>query len=378
MRSRHLEFLQNNKMHNKKTDPSVTVVRRPFALAAALIFLLALLTANCGSSSTPPPPEKPPQPLKETRATFSAVGDIMLSRGVARTIDNARDPLVVFSGMKDLFNSTDFNFANLESPVSGNDNRVGRGLVFNARRADIEGLVKYKFKVVNLANNHALDQGLNGLNYTQQFLTEKGIEYLGVGPNKADAWKPKYLTANGIKIGFIGVSYASINDNGASTNDYVARIEEVDHLRASIKQAKSESDYVLVTMHAGTEYVRNPNKPQIDFARAAVDAGADIVIGAHPHWIQTFENYKGKYIFYSLGNFIFDQMPQDRREGLALHITLLKSEGGGREKPETRGEKIELIPVIIERMGVPRRANEVEAKNIMRKFGATEAILKGL
>jgi poly-gamma-glutamate capsule biosynthesis protein CapA/YwtB (metallophosphatase superfamily) len=283
---------------------------------------------------------------------------------------------VPFSALKDLFNSTDFNFANLESPVSGNDNRVGRGLVFNARRADTEGLVKYNFKVVNLANNHAMDQGLSGLNYTQQFLAEKGIEYLGVGPNKADAWKPKYLTVKGIKIGFIGVSYASLNDNGASTNDYVARIEEVDRLRASIKQAKSESDYVLVTMHAGTEYVRNPNQAQIDFARAAVDAGADIVIGAHPHWIQTFEKYKDKYIFYSLGNFIFDQMPPDRREGLVLNITLLKSEGGGREKPETRGEKIELIPVMIERMGVPRRANEAEARAIMKKFGATEAILK--
>jgi len=350
-------------------------MRRQFALAV-LIFLLGLLSAGCGSSTTPPPPEKPLQPLTESRATFLAVGDIMLSRGVARTIDAARDPLVPFSGLKDLFNSTDFNFANLESPVSGNDNRVGRGLVFNARRADVEGLVKYNFKVVNLANNHALDQGLNGLNYTQQFLTEKGIEHLGVGPNKADAWKPKYLTIKGIKIGFIGVSYASINDNGASTNDYVARIEEVDRLRASIKQAKSESDYVLVTMHAGTEYVRNPNQPQIDFARAAVDAGADIVIGAHPHWIQTFEKYKDKYIFYSLGNFIFDQMPQDRREGLALHITLLKSEGGNRAAPETRGEKIELIPVLIERMGVPRRANEAEARAIMKKFGATEAILK--
>lgn len=353
-------------------------MKQSFTAAAIFIFLLACLTASCGGQtvSTPPKNTAAEQPLKETRATFAAVGDMMISRGVAQTINAAGDPLVVFSGMKDLFNSTDFNFGNLESPVSGNDTRVGRGLVFNARRADIEGLVKYKFKVVNLANNHAMDQGLAGLNYTRNFLTEKGIEYLGVGENKAEAWKPKYLTVNGIKIGFIGVSYASVNDNGATTNDYVARIEEVERLRASIKQAKGESDYVLVTMHAGVEYTRKPHQPQIDFARAAVDAGADIVIGAHPHWIQTFEQYKGKYIFYSLGNFIFDQLPQDRKEGLVLHITLLKSEGGGRAAPETRGEKIELIPVIIERKGVPRRANEAEADAIMKKFGATEKFLK--
>lgn len=316
------------------------------------------------ASVTPPAP-------KVKRATFLAVGDIMLSRGVARTIDLAGDPLVPFSSLEDLFHSTDFNFGNLESPVSGNDARIGKGLVFNARKADIEGLVRYNFKVVNLANNHALDQGVKGLNFTRKFLTDKGINYLGVGENKTAAWAPKVVAANGIRIGFIGASYASINDGGVVKNEHVARIEDVEHLRSSIARLKIDSDFIVVTMHAGVEYVRNPDRFQVNFARAAIDAGADLVIGAHPHWIQTVEQYQGKYIFYSLGNFIFDQRQPGTTEGLMLHIAVTRT---GRENAHL--EKIELMPVVIERYGVPRKASETETRSILKKFGVTERILK--
>jgi gamma-polyglutamate biosynthesis protein CapA len=307
----------------------------------------------------------------ESKATFLAVGDIMLSRGVARTIDAAGGSHAPFSQMEELFRSTDFNFGNLESPVSGKDHREGRGLVFNARRSDIEGLVKNNFKIVNLANNHALDQGVEGLNFTRSFLTQKGIEYLGVGDDRSDAWQPRIVTANGIRIGFVGASYASINDGGVVTNEHVARIEDVTRLRESIGQLKSNSDYIVVTMHAGTEYVRRPDRSQIDFAHAAVDAGADMVIGAHPHWIQPFEQYRGKYIFYSLGNFIFDQRQPGTTEGLALRISVVNTRGR-----DARLEKIELLPVVIERFGIPRRATEAESMNILRKSGITERILK--
>ena len=306
----------------------------------------------------------------ESKATFLAVGDIMLSRGVARTIDAADDSHAPFSQMEELFRSTDFNFGNLESPVSGKDHRIGKGLIFNARRSDIEGLVKNNFKIVNLANNHALDQGVDGLNFTRNFLNEKGIEYLGVGDDRTDAWQPRIVTANGIRIGFIGASYASINDGGVVTNEHVARIEDVARLRDSIGQLKRISDFIVVTMHAGTEYVRQPDPSQIDFARAAVDAGADIVIGSHPHWIQPFEHYHGKYIFYSLGNFIFDQRQPGTTEGLALRITVKRV---GRN---ANLDMIELNPVVIERFGIPRPATENESTNILGKSGITARILK--
>jgi poly-gamma-glutamate synthesis protein (capsule biosynthesis protein) len=280
--------------------------------------------------------------------------------------------------MHDVFRSTDFNFGNLEVPISGNNNVVGKGLVFNMHTRDIAGLKAYNFKVLNLANNHALDQGINGLRQTQRFLDEHGFTYLGVGDNLEQAWQPKTITVKDVKIGFVGASYASVNDGGVARNDYVARIEDKDRLKSAIDRLRAEgADFIVATMHAGVEYQRRPHQPQIDFAKSAIDFGADIVIGAHPHWAQIFETYKGKYIFYSLGNFIFDQeWSRDTKEGLALKITLYNRKSSAQPASASRVEQIELIPVVIENYSTPRPATEAEAQQILKKIGAPDRIIK--
>lgn len=342
--------------------------------AGYLLLLAALAISGCSGGVSNTANTAPQKPARQpSQATFLAVGDIMLSRGVAGVINRAGDPLVPFSALDKEFLSTDFNFGNLESPVSGNDSRVGKGLVFNARKADIAGLVKYKFKVVNLANNHALDQGANGLQFTRDFLTQQGIEYLGVGADLTEAWKPKFVVANGVKIGFVGASYASINDGGVARNNYVARVEDEELLKAAIESARKQSDFVVVTMHAGIEYVRLPDKTQVKFARAAVDFGADVVIGAHPHWVQVTEEYKGKMIYYSLGNFIFDQRKPETILGLTLKIKIKTT-----TDPDQRAllDSIEYMPVVIEKMGIPRMATPSEAKMILQKINITDPVYR--
>lgn len=263
-----------------------------------------------------------------------------------------------------------------------------------------------------------MDQGQKGLDYTIEFLDSINLKHIGTGKDLNEAWQPEIVEQNGIKICFIGASYASINDNGKTTNNFVARIEDLENLKSSILSVKSKCNFTVVTMHAGTEYVRKPNQTQTTFARAAVDLGADIVIGAHPHWIQTIEKYKDKYIFYSLGNFIFDQdFSQDTKEGLTLKITISKdgchperlvrhsfNDGGSEESlsitqqsdssvalgmvnngactDEIQGQKtyakldqIELIPVIIEN-AQPRPANPKETKKILEKIEQDKNILK--
>ncbi|MBK7708062.1 MAG: CapA family protein [Acidobacteria bacterium] len=340
-----------------------------------LVALSLVFSAACGKPAPEPAANKIAKvEVKPAAANFIAVGDMMISRVVARAIDRAGNPLYPFQKVGDLLKASDFSFGNLESPISGDDTRVGKGLVFNTRVRDVAGLSEYKFKIVNLANNHAWDQGMKGLVNTHKYLDERGIKYIGTGENLERAWKPEVVEANGIKFGFVGASYASINDGGVKRNDYVARIEETEFLERSIKQAKAESDFVVVTMHAGIEYVRKPHQPQIDFARKAIDFGADIVIGAHPHWIQTTETYKGKMIFYSLGNFIFDQRKPDTREGLMLKISVRRGpdgQGGGL----TAVERIDLIPVIIDDFAVPRPANDVETAAILKKIGYTERFI---
>jgi poly-gamma-glutamate synthesis protein (capsule biosynthesis protein) len=313
--------------------------------------------------------------INNRRVSFLAVGDIMLSRGVAKSIARSGDALTPFKKMAEVFGSTDFNFGNLESPISGDNDILGKDLTFNTHTRDVAGLKVFNFKVLNLANNHALDQGLNGLLQTRKFLSKENIKFLGTGKNLEQAWEPKIIVVKGIKIGFVGASYSSINDGGGERNDYVTRIEDTERLKKSIKHLKTKkADFIVAAMHAGDEYTRQPNQLQINFARAAIDSGADIVLGSHPHWVQTIEKYQGKYIFYSLGNFIFDQTwSRDTMEGLTLKITLQSRKNAA---PKVRLEQIELLPVIIENAYAPRPANETETRPILEKIGVTERILK--
>lgn len=327
------------------------------------------------------------QAQSETRATFGAVGDIVLSRNVAAKINKAKNPLLPFSKLSSLLQENDFNFANLESPFSGKDTfAASPSMVFNAPRPNIKGLVANKFKILSIANNHALDQGVKALGYTRTYLAQNDIKAIGAGSNLDQAWQPEVVEANGIKISFIAASYASINDNGKSANKLVARIEDLGKLKSAIIAAKKQSDWVVVSMHAGTEYKYQPNASQTKFARAAIDFGADMVIGGHPHWVETIEKYKDKYIFYSLGNFIFDQeWSRETKEGLMLKIELARpsaqASGGlaqsGREGVmRTRLSQIELLPIVIENYSTPRLANDKEAKAILGHIGVKDRILK--
>lgn len=309
------------------------------------------------------------QQQQPATVTFLAFGDISLSRSIAATIQAKKDPLYPFHNIVDLLKSTDFNFANLESPFSKSDAFTAKNtLVFNAPKTNVVGLKKYNFAVLNLANNHAFDQGKDGVDTTAKVLDDNDLLHMGTGETLDQAWAPAIIEKNGIKIGFIGASYSSVNDGGKTLNNYVARIEDVDRLKTTTSKLKSLVDFIVVTMHAGTEYMPKANQSQIDFAHAAIDAGADIVIGAHPHWVQNKEIYNGKPIYYSLGNFIFDQdWSEETKKGLALKIVLTKpfsplskasalnnsatasdlQPSGGVQLPTTTIQSIEEIPLFI-------------------------------
>jgi len=314
--------------------------------------------------------------LSETRATFGAVGDIMLARNVAAKIAKAKNPLLPFSKLAPILQGNDFNFGNLESPFNGKDTfAASPSMVFNAPRPNIKGLVENKFSIISLANNHTLDQGANGLKYTLSYLKQNNIQASGAGKNLDEAWQTKVVTANGIRVGFISASYTSINDNGRSKNQYVARVEDKARLLSSIKDLKIRSDFIVISMHAGTEYKTKPNTVQTSFAHLAIDSGADLVIGGHPHWVQTIERYKDRYIFYSLGNFIFDQeWSRETKEGLMLKVELAQSGKDG--IMQTRLSQVEIIPIIIENYSTPRLANDKEAKKILDRIGQKERIIK--
>lgn len=324
-------------------------------------------------------------PQSDNSVSFNAVGDIMLSREVAGKIDKANDPLLPFRSMGQILTSADFNFGNLESPITkGTQYIFENQFTFNAPEEFARGLATYNFKVLSLANNHAADQGPEGLKLTKTILEQWGLSPIGSGASRTEAWTEKIIEVHGIRIGFVAAGYG-VNRGGLGNEQFIALLKETTELENSINRVKTYSDYIVVSMHAGTEYTRTPNKAQTDFARAAIDAGADMVIGAHPHWIQPIEQYKGKYIFYSLGNFIFDQeWSQDTKEGLALKITVYSDQvtGAGTRGDQLQGQpikatlnSIELIPVIIENYSTPRPANEDETTRILKKINQPDTTL---
>lgn len=325
-----------------------------------------------------------PEPL-QSEVTFNAVGDIMLSREVANKIDAARDPKLPFKNMEAMLLSADFNFGNLESPITPSKQYHNSSqFIFNTPAEFTTGLAAYKFAILNLANNHANDQENLGLTFTRAFLDSQGIKHMGTGNTRVESWQGNMIERNGIKIGFIGATYG-LSYGSLNSKQFVARLKDKQDLRASIEALKASSDFIVVSMHAGEEYTRAANTEQVAFAHAAIDYGADMVIGTHPHWVQPIESYKSKYIFYSLGNFIFDQeWSQDTKEGLVASVTLT---GNGQTSSSlsntARGDAIQgtkqkaelksitLIPVIIENYSTPRPANEAETKTILQKINRT-------
>lgn len=313
----------------------------------------------------------PPSPPAQT-VDFIAVGDIMLSRNVARYAQKSGTQNWNWEHIGTFLRGSDFVFWNLEWTTNGTSvYSYQKVLIFNALPELIRTLPGVNFAVLNLANNHALDQGDAGLATTQELLTDIGIYYVGTWATFEEAWQPKIIERNGIKIAFIGASYAAYNDNGAGNNPKIARMQDTKSLVSAVQKAKSLADFVVVTMHAGTEYTREPTKLQTSFSHTAIDAGADIVLGAHPHWTQGIESYRGKYILYSLGNFVFDQdFSPETKTGLAVRVSLQK------ELWSTTIHRITLHPVLIENYGQPRLLVWEAKTKALTDIGQTRDVLE--
>lgn len=320
-----------------------------------------LAAGKAGRLTTTTPSTQPP-----TTTLFFA-GDIMLSRNVEDHMAKASDYTLPFKKVADITRSADIAFANLESPFNDQGQHfIHNSLVFNADPKAVDGLKFAGFDVLSTANNHALDQGTKGVDFTRELLNQNGIIPTGTHSSQPNPILP-VIQKNNIAYGFLSYSYTALNDGGKSTSPLVDDFNNLAQLKQDIWGLKGHNtDVVIVNMHAGTEYTRKPTQQQIDFAHAAIDAGADLVIGEHPHWVQTIEQYKGKWIFYSLGNFVFDQMwSQETREGLTLLVTY--------EKDQIK--KIELQPVIIDDYCCPRWANPKETAAIFAKIGLTSAVI---
>ena len=251
------------------------------------------------------PTYTPPMDPTKIR-TLLVTGDIIPARGVNYFATVKHDFLWPFRPTADYTRNADITYINLESPLfAGCPVSPAESFTFCGDARFVTGLNFMGAKVANLANNHLSNYGAEGITATDQLLQSHGILTSGLGPVAV-------IDVRGIKFGFIGF-------NG------VGRAIDQAALKAGIARARQQADIVVVQFHWGKEYERQPMAAPsvptpddpVNIGHEAIDWGADIVIGNHPHWYQGIEVYKGKLITYAHGNFVFDQMwSEETREGV--------------------------------------------------------------
>jgi len=251
---------------------------------------------------------------KKIRMAF--FGDLMIDRNVKTKIDKyGMDYLfekVASSSVWQDISDSDLIMANLEGAVTddGQHYRPEMSYDFAFAPDRIKQLADYGFDAFNIANNHLADQGENGIMETDENLEKLGIFYFGCADQQVGECSVKVKEIDGKKIGWAGFSmvYGTLDE---------------ERLLARIINLASSTDLVIVNMHWGVEYDHSFNKVQQDLAQKIIDAGADVIIGHHPHVVQGMEIYQGRPIFYSLGNFVFDQyFSADTQEGLGVRMVM--------------------------------------------------------
>jgi len=250
------------------------------------------------------------------------VGDIMLSRSVGLKMKRENNWKWPFLKIADYLKRADILFSNLENPISIRGKNIGSIYSFRADPRVVEGLKYAGFDVLSLANNHITDWSMEAMKDTFQILKDNDISYIGAGYNRAEVHTPVVkVLKDGTKIGFLGYTNLISKYWEAQEDRPGVAYLRISDIKKDIAEAKKTVDLLVVSMHFGTEYKPHSNETQQEFARAAIDAGADIVVGHHPHVLQEIEKYKDGYIVYSLGNFVFDQLfSDDVRTGGILEV----------------------------------------------------------
>ena len=290
------------------------------AIGAAL--LLGYRTSRSAAAVTPYPHEL-------AQVSFAVAGDVIPHEPVRAAATAAGDGAAgwdaLFSDVADVFQHADFGFVNLETPVAPAHSHGSKPFLFDAPIALIDALKANGIKMVSFANNHVMDQGWAGFAETREHLREQGLLFVGSGDTAQTAWQPVIVEANGIKVGWLGMTRWLNGGRNPDKDDQphvnffpypgeaggATGADEATVL-AAVKAARAQCDLLVISVHWGVEYATAPRPEDVDIAHKMLEAGATVIVGAHPHVLQPIETYKTQdgrdtVIFYSLGNFLSNQ-----------------------------------------------------------------------
>lgn len=317
-------------------EATVTTIATPTRVVTATAAATATVAKSATSTPIPPTPTPTPAPLGPS-VTISAVGDISLARGVVDRMQayGADYPYALIAPLV----TGEIGYANLEGALTDRGEPWPKGYNFRTPPRFAAGLLSGHFNVVSLANNHAMDYGVIGLEDTLAALDAAGVKHAGAGANFAAARAAVIVEANGLRVAFIACVLTPVEGGGFDIYSWEATtgaglaVCDAALLPNDVKEARARADFVIVVPHAGTEYDTRPNQTQLELASAAMSAGADAYIGAHAHVVQPVERRGNQLIAWGLGNFIFalDEVDlaniPEPRVSLILNITLTKGAG---------------------------------------------------
>jgi poly-gamma-glutamate synthesis protein (capsule biosynthesis protein) len=307
-----------------------------------------------------------PEPAPVT--TVTVAGDVMLGRRVGARLAQAGDPAAALRPLARRLGAADLTIGNLESTLS----RAGRprqgGDSFAAAPSVREGLRLAGFDVLSLANNHVGDFGPTALRRTVARVRRGGFLPVGAGRDLDVAMQPAVIERNGVSFGVL--AFDAIGETPAATDTspgaFRLRMQprtgplddgDLARVLGAVEELAAQVDVVVVVPHWGTQYTHRTVRDQRRVASALVDAGADVVAGGHPHWVQGVEVRRGALVAYSLGNLVFDMdFMRKTQEGVLLELVFWGD--------ELKGSR--LVPYVIGGDFAPRRARGQRAETILR------------
>jgi poly-gamma-glutamate synthesis protein (capsule biosynthesis protein) len=262
------------------------------------------------------------------------VGDMMFDRGVERLMQKTTFTYPI-DEIKDFLNSFDFAVGNLEGPINKKPKEFSdESLTFSFNEKSVQSLIDGNFSLVSLANNHTLNMDRDGLEETKTILKENNVSFAG-DPLECDA--DYSYQRDGITYYAVNVTFA----NNCSNKQIAAQIKDL--------RFYNPETFLVVLIHWGTEYKIVNSKEQATLAHLMIDSGADLIVGGHSHTVQNIEQYNRKLIFYSLGNFIFDQyFSKETQEGLGVGMEIYKD------------KKVYTIYPIVNKLSQPKLMEEAE------------------
>ncbi len=312
--------------------------------------------------------------------TVTVTGDVMLGRRVGDRLAEVGDPAAALRPLAGRLARADLTIGNLESTLSkagaprqGDDS-------FGASPSVRRGLRLAGFDVLSLANNHVGDYGPQALVETVHLLRAGRLKTVGAGADLARASRPAVVVRNGVTFGIVAFDAIGETPAAGPGRPGALRVRmqprtgplvrsDLDRVTGIVRDLRPEVDVVLVLPHWGTQYTHETVRDQRVVARALVDAGADLVVGGHPHWVQGVEVVRGGFVAYSLGNFVFDMdFMQQTQEGALLELTFWG--------PELKGAR--LVPYVIGADFAPRVARGARGDAILGDvWRASGAPLRG-